>query len=32
MAAREPLGRKEYEKRLRTLHEELVKLQLWALH
>ena len=32
MADREPLGRKDYEKRLRKLHEELVKLQLWAVH
>ena len=28
----EPLGRKEYEKQLRKLHVELVKLQLWAKH
>ena len=27
-----PLGRKEYEKQLRKLHVELVKLQLWAKH
>jgi polyphosphate kinase 2 len=32
MAEREPMKRKEYEKRLRKLHEELVKLQMWVTH
>jgi polyphosphate kinase 2 len=32
MADREPMKRKDYEERLRKLHEELVKLQMWAVH
>jgi polyphosphate kinase 2 (PPK2 family) len=28
----EPMGRKEYERLLKPLHVELVKLQLWAQH
>ena len=32
MAKREPMKRKDYDERLRKLHEELVRLQMWAVH